>query len=81
MLHCQLTLDQGALVEVDRALGVIGGLGIMGDHDDGLAVVAIERLQQRQDLFGGLAIEVSDDRGSRSGFVLSLQSAKVMRRY
>ena len=27
------------------------------------------------------AIEVSDDRGSRSGFVLSLQSAKVMRRY
>jgi hypothetical protein len=27
------------------------------------------------------AIEVSDDRGNRSGFVLSLQSAKVMRRY
>jgi hypothetical protein len=27
------------------------------------------------------AIEVSDDRGNRSGFVLSLQTAKVMRRY
>jgi hypothetical protein len=27
------------------------------------------------------AIEVSDDRGKRGGFVLSLQSAKVMRRY
>lgn len=27
------------------------------------------------------AIEISDDRGSRSGFVLSLQTAKVMRRY
>lgn len=27
------------------------------------------------------AIEVSDDRGTRSGFVLSLQTAKVMRRY
>jgi hypothetical protein len=26
-------------------------------------------------------IEVSDDRGNRSGFVLSLQTAKVMRRY
>jgi hypothetical protein len=27
------------------------------------------------------AIEISDDRGNRSGFVLSLQTAKVMRRY
>ena len=27
------------------------------------------------------AIDVSDDRGNRSGFVLSLQTAKVMRRY
>ena len=27
------------------------------------------------------AIEISDDRGNRSGFVLSLQGAKVMRRY
>lgn len=28
-----------------------------------------------------VAIEVSDDRGNRSGFILSLQTAKVMRRY
>ncbi|KAG1081628.1 hypothetical protein G6F40_015417 [Rhizopus arrhizus] len=31
----------------------------MGDHDDGLAVLAVELLQQAQDLFGGLAVEVA----------------------
>ena len=43
-------LDQRALVEVQLAAGVLGRLGIVGDHHDGLAVLAVEHLQQRQDL-------------------------------
>src|SRR6185437_14367945 len=34
-------LDQGALVQMQGMRGVLGGLRIMGDHHDGLAVLAI----------------------------------------
>jgi hypothetical protein len=39
-------LDQRALVQMQGMAGVLGGLGIVRDHDDGLAVLAVERLQQ-----------------------------------
>ena len=52
-------VEQRALVEVDDAAGEAGRLGIVGDHDDGLAVLAVEVLQQAQDLLGGLAVEVA----------------------
>src|SRR5215469_2983605 len=51
-------LEQLALLEVQRAAGELRGLGIMGDHDDGLAVLAVEHLQESEDLVRGLAIEV-----------------------
>src|SRR5690606_13059129 len=51
--------DQRALVEVQGVGGVLGGLRVVGDHHDGLAVLAVERLQQPQDLFGRLAVEVA----------------------
>jgi hypothetical protein len=65
---------------------------ISGRTQPGLAV----RIQGREPMYVGsdgsfriqvttpsavAAVEVSDDRGNRSGFVLSLQTAKVMRRY
>ena len=37
----------------------LGGLRVVGDHDDGLAVLAVELLQQAEDLLGGLAVEVA----------------------
>ena len=36
-----------------------GGVRVVGDHDDGLAVLAVERLQQVEDLVAGLAVEVA----------------------
>src|SRR6516225_6430228 len=48
-------LEQLPLLQVQRAARELRGLGIVGDHDDGLAVLAIEHLQQSQDLIRGLA--------------------------
>ena len=50
---------QHALLEVQRPLGALGGVRIVRDHDDRLAVLAVERLQQVEDLVAGLAIEVA----------------------
>src|SRR5690606_12627148 len=58
---------QQALVQVHRVAGELGGLRVVGDHDDGLAVLAVEHLQQAQDLVGGLAVEVA------GGFVADQQ--------
>src|SRR5688572_23613989 len=52
-------LHQRALVQVQRVARVLGGLRVVGDHDDGLAMLAVEYLQQAQDLLGGLTIEVA----------------------
>jgi hypothetical protein len=48
-----------ALVEMHRADGARGGVRIVRDHDDGLAVLAVERLEQVEDLVAGLAVEVA----------------------
>ena len=48
-----------ALLEVQRPLGARRGVRIVRHHDDGLAVLAVERLQQVEDLVAGLAIEVA----------------------
>ena len=50
---------QDAFVEVQRAPGALGGVRIVRDHDDRLAVIAVERLQQVEDLVAGLAIEIA----------------------
>ena len=44
---------------MDGAAGAGGGVGIVGDHDDGLAVLLVERLEQREDFVAGLAVEVA----------------------
>src|SRR3546814_49590 len=51
--------DQGALVQVQGVGRVLGRLRIVGHHHDGLAVLAVERLQQAQDLLRGLAVEIA----------------------
>ena len=59
-LHaCRASFHQHALVEVQRPLGALGGVRIVRDHDDRLAVIAVERLQQIEDLVAGLAIEIA----------------------
>src|SRR3989304_5051475 len=55
----QRRVGQLALVQVHRVRGVLGGLRVMGDHDDGLAMLPVELLQQAEDLLGGLAVEVA----------------------
>src|SRR2546430_15365119 len=37
----------------------LGGVGIVGHHHDRLAVIAIERLQQLEDLVAGFSIEIA----------------------
>jgi len=44
---------------VDDPPGALGGVRIVRDHHDGLAVVAIESLEQVQNLIAGFAIEVA----------------------
>src|SRR5688500_17828407 len=54
----RLLFRQQALVQVQRVARVLGRERVVGDHHDGLAVVAVERLQQAEDLRGGLPVEV-----------------------
>src|SRR5437763_7162323 len=51
-------LQQLALLQMQGAPRELGGLGIVGDDHDRLAVLAVQHLQQAQDLFRGLAIQV-----------------------
>ena len=53
------SFHQLALFEVQGALGPLGGARVVRDHHDGLAVVAVERLQQIEDLIARLAIEIA----------------------
>ena len=48
-----------AFVEVDGARGAGGGVRVVGDHDDGLAVLAVERLEEAEDFVAGFAVEVA----------------------
>src|SRR5512134_3864340 len=49
-------LDQRALVQMQGAPREAGRLGIMRHHDQGLAVFAVETLQERQHRFGRMAV-------------------------
>src|SRR5207237_9373424 len=51
-------LQQLALLQMQGAPRELGGLGIVGDDHDRLAVLAVQHLQQAEDLFRGLAIHV-----------------------
>src|SRR5688572_26797145 len=51
--------DQRALVEVQGVGGVLRGLRIVRDHHDGLAVFAVERLQQAEDFLRRGAVQVT----------------------
>src|SRR5262245_43637167 len=49
---------QHALVEVELAARAFGRLRIVGHHDDGLLELAIQAVEQGQDLLARLAVEV-----------------------
>ena len=55
---CRL-VGELALVQIDGPRGARRGVRVVGDHDDRLAVLAVERLQQVQDLVARLAVEVA----------------------
>ena len=44
---------------MERAPGALGRVRVVRHHDDRLAVVAVERLQQVENLVAGLAIEIA----------------------
>jgi len=48
-----------ALVEINRARGASGGVRIVGDHDDRLAMFTVKRLEQGQNLVPGFAVQVA----------------------
>src|SRR5688500_415233 len=48
-----------ALVEVERGVRALRRLGVVGDHEDGLAQVAGQLLQQVEDLVRAVAVEVA----------------------
>src|SRR5262245_44462732 len=48
-----------ALVEMQLALRAVGGVRVVGDHDDGLSVLPVERLEQVEHLVAGLAVEIT----------------------
>src|SRR6185437_278826 len=56
---CALRFDKGALVQMQRVRRILGGFRIVRDHHDGLAVLAIESLQQRQHFFRRLTIQIT----------------------
>src|SRR5947209_1602573 len=51
--------DQFALFEVDRSGPEIGRLGIVCHHDNRLARIAVKRLQNAEDILGGLGVEIA----------------------
>src|ERR1700744_3728949 len=51
--------DQRALVQMQRMARAAGGLRIVRDHHDGLAVLAVQRAQQRQHALGRFAVQVA----------------------
>ena len=44
---------------MQHMLGARRGVRIVRDHDDGLALLLVQRLQQVEDLIAGLAVEVA----------------------
>ena len=68
----------------------LGRMRVVRDHDDGLAVFVVERLEQRQDLVAGLAVQVTgglvaqqqrgiSDDGARDADALFLSARQLAR--
>ena len=54
-----LQWQEEALIELVDDGGDLGGLRVVGDHDDRLAEVPIQAAEDRQDVLRGLGIEIS----------------------
>src|ERR1035438_10265394 len=83
-------LAELALVEIDCARGARRGVRVVRDHDDGLAVLAVQRLEQVQNLVAGLAVEIASglvaeqqgrigDNGAGDSYALLLPAGKLAR--
>ena len=89
-LHRSADVREHALVEVERGVGALGRPRVVRHHQDGLAVLVHERLQQVQDLVGALAVEVAGGLvaeqeggvghdGARDGHALLLPARQLAR--
>src|SRR5437899_5641858 len=56
---CDRCVAKLAFVQVNRPAGPGRGVRVVGDHNDGLAVLAVERLQQVQYLVARLAVKIA----------------------
>jgi hypothetical protein len=52
-------LDHAPIVQRDHLIGVGGGFGIVGYHDDGAGCLRSQFAQQKQDLFACFAVQVT----------------------
>ena len=59
VLHATRLRHEDALLEVQRPLRARRGVRVVRHHDDGLVVIAVQGLEQVQDLVARLAIEVA----------------------
>ncbi len=57
--HFNGSSAQLAFVQINRPRRARRGVRIVRDHDDGLAVFAVQRLEQIQDFVAGLAVQVA----------------------
>jgi len=88
---CVLDLRlQFALLQMPDCRGVVGGVTVVGHHDDRLAEVLIQLLQHHHDVFGRLRVQVTgglvgDDQvrvggdGAGDGDALFLAAGKLPR--
>ena len=83
--------DDLAVAHGDDAVGVGGDVGLVGDDDDGDALLAVERHQRLHDLVRGAGVEIagrlvgeqqarSVDQGPRDGDALLLAAGELRRR-
>src|SRR6185503_2899766 len=56
---CFILLDEHALLEMNEPVRLLRGLRIVRHHDDRLAQVVVQPLEQPEDLLGGRAVEIA----------------------
>ncbi len=58
-MHTLHRFDENALVEMQRPLGAFSSARVVRDHDDGLAVLGVERLEQFENFITRSPIEIA----------------------
>ena len=62
---------------MQRAAGAGRGVRVVRDHHDRLAVLAVERLEEREDLVTGLAVEKSEINAAHDGRIVQCPTVAI----